>query len=112
MWKQASTYTGSSMQFNVEGTLVEFPDEAATIIAEDYRRLKTDERWQEIADPIEALLVGEVTGPLKLTEDNSYLMVEPLNVLLHGPYEPQARELLDAITAAYDRRRSTSGPAE
>jgi hypothetical protein len=82
------------------GRICQLSDEAATLIAEDERALKVDERWREIADPIEARLTGAETGPILLTRDNYYLFIKPLVVLREGPYRAEAVELLDAIEDA------------
>ena len=98
-----------SIEFDIAGELFTFPEDAVVLIAEELRRIKTndeegDEEATALADKLERRLVGVSDGPVRVTRRNAVTILrrKSLDALAVGPYRMPARNMLRAITETVD----------
>jgi hypothetical protein len=91
--------------FVVAGETFTLPEEAVVMMAEELRRIKTndddsDDRALAMADKLERKLVGAYDGPVRVTRENALTILErkSLDALVVGGVSG-AREMHRAITA-------------
>jgi hypothetical protein len=94
------------IEFVVAGETLTLPEEAVVVMAEELRRIKTndeagDDRALAMADKLERKLVGAYDGPVRVTRVNALTILErkSLDALAVGGVTG-AREMHRAITAA------------
>lgn len=98
-----------SIDFVVAGEVFTFPEDAVVLMAEELRRIKTndeagDDEAVALADKLERRLVNADSDPIRVTRGDAVTLLQrkSLDALAAGPYRLPARNMHKAITETVD----------